>query len=410
MLWGGSPTNRLSCGGLTTHPGENPFVTKLIRESSRTAQHGNGPQPAPDQRVRINLRRRTRIATWNVQTLLRPGAATLLSRELCRYNISLAGLCEVRWHGNGETTAGDHCYFWSGPERRTGLYGVALAIPKGPPQVPHQLVTPERQITVGPLSSPTWQDDSNRCYAPTDVADEDAKDAFLTNSIRLLAKLHHTTSPSSSPMPMPLCLAVIGPLTHLSATIFADRSTNDNGNRLLLLCHHNNLCVADTWFPRKLIHHWTWYSPDGRTRKASDHILISRRWKSFVTNCRVYRGAELGNTDHRLLVAQLKLSCEPTSTSRLSPRLDSSLLSDPNIAKDFCCAIRRTFDNLPLTRWTTGRPSRKCHPISSQCLRMLSIFLEKALDIGEDTQYHRPSAWGPAPRWPDGVSATEPPA
>ncbi len=35
-------------------PRRNPFVTKLIRESSRTAQHGNGPQPAPDQRVRNN--------------------------------------------------------------------------------------------------------------------------------------------------------------------------------------------------------------------------------------------------------------------------------------------------------------------------------------------------------------------
>ncbi len=135
------------------------------------------------------------------------------------------------------------------------------------------------------------------------------------------------------------------------------------------------------------------YSPDGRTRKASDHILISRRWKSFVTNCRVYRGAELGNTDHRLLVAQLKLKLRANQHIKTQPRLDSSLLSDPNIAKDFCCAIRRTFDNLATDKvndWQTVQG--KCHPISSQCLRMLSIFLEKALDIGEDTQYHRPSA------------------
>ncbi len=197
-------------------------------------------------------------------------------------------------------------------------------------------------------------------YAPTDVADEDAKDAFFD-------QLHQTVGQAS---PHDITIILTDANATLSSsdrstdspvgTIFADRSTNDNGNRLLLLCHHNNLCVADTWFPRKLIHHWTWYSPDGRTRKASDHILISRRWKSFVTNCRVYRGAELGNTDHRLLVAQLKLKLRANQHIKTQPRLDSSLLSDPNIAKDFCCAIRRTFDNLATDKvndWQTFKES-----------------------------------------------------
>uniref|UniRef100_A0AAQ6AH14 Endonuclease/exonuclease/phosphatase domain-containing protein n=1 Tax=Amphiprion ocellaris TaxID=80972 RepID=A0AAQ6AH14_AMPOC len=280
-------------------PRRNPLVTKLIRKRSQTAQHGNGPQPAPDQRVRINLRHRTRVATWNVQTLHRPGYATLLSRELCRYNITLAGLCEVRWQGNGEITAGDHCYIWSGPERRTGLYGVALAIP---------MALRKSLISWTPMSdrllSARFLHQHGKltvivAYAPTDVADEDVKDAFWD-------QLHQAVGQAP-----PHDITII--LTDANATLsssdrstgspvgttFADRTTNDNGNRLLLLCHHNNLCVADTWFPRKRIHHWTWYSLDGRTRKALDHILISRRWKSSVTNCRVYRGAELGNTDHR---------------------------------------------------------------------------------------------------------------
>ncbi len=90
--------------------------------------------------------------------------------------------------------------------------------PKGPPQVPHQLVTPERQITVGPLSSPTWQDDSNRCLCSHRCRWWGCEGCLLwPTPSDCLAKLHHTTSPSSSPMPMPLCLAVIGPLTHLSA-------------------------------------------------------------------------------------------------------------------------------------------------------------------------------------------------
>ncbi|GAA6068877.1 uncharacterized protein LOC124628743 [Tachysurus ichikawai] len=105
---------------------------------------------------------------------------------------------------------------------------------------------------------------------------------------------------------------------------------------------------------------WKIYSPDGRTRKALDHILISRRWKSIVTNCRVYRGAELGNTDHRLLVAHLKLKLRANRHTKTLPRLDSSLLSDPNIATDFSCAIRRTFDNLAKDKvndWQTFKES-----------------------------------------------------
>ena len=39
----------------------------------------------------MNLKHNVRIATWNVQTLTRPGSATLLSYELSRYNISIAG-------------------------------------------------------------------------------------------------------------------------------------------------------------------------------------------------------------------------------------------------------------------------------------------------------------------------------
>ncbi|GAA6087975.1 gamma-aminobutyric acid receptor subunit alpha-2-like [Tachysurus ichikawai] len=225
---GGSPTNRLFCGGLTTHPGETSFVTKPIRERNWTAQHGNGPQPAPDQRVCINLCHKTRVATWNVQTLLRPGAATLLSRELCRYNISLAGLCEVRWHGNSEITTGDHYYFWSGPKRQTGLYGVALAISK---DLRKSLIswTPRSDRL---LSARFFHQHGKMtviaAYAPTDVPDEDAKDAFFD-------QLHQAVG-LASPHDIIIILTDTNATLSISdrstglpvGTTFADRSTNDN--------------------------------------------------------------------------------------------------------------------------------------------------------------------------------------
>lgn len=110
----------------------------------------------------------------------------------------------------------------------------------------------------------------------------------------------------------------------------------------------------------KKIYHWTWYSPDSRTRKAPDHILISWYWKSSVTNCCVYRGAELGNTDHHLLVAQLKLKLQAQRHTTNWLRLDSSLLSDLNIATNFSCSICCTFDSSAadkLTDWQTFKES-----------------------------------------------------
>ena len=83
--------------------------------------------------------------------------------------------------------------------------------------------------------------------------------------------------------------------------------TNDNREHLLLLCHSTGFCVVDTWFPRKSIHHWTWYSSDGTTKKAIDLILISKCWQTCINDCRVYRGAQLGNIDHWLLITNIKI-------------------------------------------------------------------------------------------------------
>jgi len=116
-------------------------------------------------------------------------------------------------------------------------------------------------------------------YAPINVTDDPAKDAFRD-------KLHQVVQNA-----LPHDITVI--LTDANATFssssrsdetksaigttFVDSCTNDNWRRLLNLCGVNDLSIVDTWFPRKKIHQWTWYSPDGRTRKALDHIIVTRR-------------------------------------------------------------------------------------------------------------------------------------
>ena len=64
--------------------------------------------------------------------------------------------------------------------------------------------------------------------------------------------------------------------------------------------------VRSTTFPHKDIHQETWYSADGRTAKQIDHVLISNRFRSAITDIRALKGQDVGS-DHNLLKINFKV-------------------------------------------------------------------------------------------------------
>ena len=64
----------------------------------------------------------------------------------------------------------------------------------------------------------------------------------------------------------------------------------------------NGLNVRSTTFPYKDIHEETWYSADGRTVNQIDHVLISNRFRSAITDIRALKGP-----DHNLLKINFKV-------------------------------------------------------------------------------------------------------
>ena len=52
------------------------------------------------------------------------------------------------------------------------------------------------------------------------------------------------------------------------------QDSNGIGVRLVKFATSENLVVKSTLFPRRNIHKYTWTSPDGKTHKQIDHVLI----------------------------------------------------------------------------------------------------------------------------------------
>jgi nitrogen regulatory protein PII len=66
------------------------------------------------------------IGTWNIKTLNRGGKLENLKKEMQKNEVSVLGVSEVRWEGQGEIRSGDYTVRYSGGERAD--IGVAIVV------------------------------------------------------------------------------------------------------------------------------------------------------------------------------------------------------------------------------------------------------------------------------------------
>jgi len=66
-----------------------------------------------------------------------------------------------------------------------------------------------------------------------------------------------------------------------------------------------NLVVKNTMFPHPIIRKYTIISPDVKTHKENDNILIDRRSRSRILVVRIFRGADC-DTDKYLVVTKVR--------------------------------------------------------------------------------------------------------
>ena len=97
-------------------------------------------------------------------------------------------------------------------------------------------------------------------------------------------------------------------------------NANRNSNMLHNFINENNLIYLNTHFQKKVGRLWT-HKTQNKTLAQLDYVLINKKWKNSVKNCRAYNSFISVASDHRIVTAniQLSLRANTNKSSRIKP-------------------------------------------------------------------------------------------
>ena len=96
---------------------------------------------------------------------------------------------------------------------------------------------------------------------------------------------------------------------------------NERGEKLIDVVGKHNFFMTNTRFEQKATRKWIWLSLDGLHCNMIDLILIDKRQKSALWNCRTYQGAD-NSSGHSLVMCKFKNGLEINKKEQPSIRCD----------------------------------------------------------------------------------------
>uniref|UniRef100_A0A8C5PLD5 Reverse transcriptase n=1 Tax=Leptobrachium leishanense TaxID=445787 RepID=A0A8C5PLD5_9ANUR len=286
------------------------------------------------------------IGTWNVRTLQdnpsadRPERRTaLVARELARFNIDVAALCETRLANEGQLTeiGGGYTFFWCGRssnEHRTSGVGFAVknhlvrTLPSLPKGVNDRLMTLHLPLPRGKQATLI------SAYAPTMTNPDEIKDKFYEDLDALLSSVKRTDR-----------LILLG---DFNARVGSDHSAwdgvigkngigkcNSNGLLLLKTCAVHDLTITNTIFRLPNRKKTSWMHPRSKHWHLIDYVIVRRKDRQDVRVTKAMPSADCW-TDHRLIISKLnfyiKPKRRPPGNKAVMKRINISKLRNPNTA------------------------------------------------------------------------------
>ena len=123
--------------------------------------------------------------------------------------------------------------------------------------------------------------------------------------------------------------------------------TSRNGDLLLDLISENEQVSLNSHFLKKNSKLWTFTYPD-KTKAHIDYILINRKWVKSAIDCQAYNSFMQIGSDHRVVVAHLRLSLRAPKRSRIKQKRYNwgTIVNDHDINAQFSVEVRNRFSAL----------------------------------------------------------------
>ena len=276
-----------------------------------------------------NIRKVSRIATWNVRTLFQAGKLDNVLIEMDRMHINCLGLCEVRWPNAGEFRKEEKQIFYSGGEQHHR--GVGLILDKHFSKSVLSFWPKNDRMLLVKLKASPFIVNILVIYAPTAEAEEEEINKFY----RSLDEMMKSCKSDEVTIVMGDFNAKVGEQRD-GKTVgpYGLGKRNDRGDKLVDWCNENKMFISNTWFNVHPRRRYTWTSPGDRARNQIDYILVRTRFRNAVKSSRSYPGAD-ADSDHNPVVANFKLSLKKIEKPRSEPKLDVTTLKKTDVKNKF---------------------------------------------------------------------------
>lgn len=148
------------------------------KNSSPIGSPGGTALNDKNNEIRVNLRNRMKIGTWNAQSLYEAGKLANLMQEMDRLKIDILGVAETWWPDVGKCVTQGKVLFYSGNQDKNHRKGVGIIIPEKISSSIINFLPHSDRIALLKLKAHPVNLNIIQVYAPTSDAPEDEVEGF----------------------------------------------------------------------------------------------------------------------------------------------------------------------------------------------------------------------------------------